>query len=181
VTDITADCSSVSLNRPVERREDMRSLIVYDSWYGNTQQVADAIATGLGNAVRTIRVGDIELGRYLQDLDLLVVGSPTHGGVTTPVMQDFMKSLTHEEVKGVPVAAFDTRIKGRWLKVIGFASRRIAKQLQQSRGVLMLPPEGFYVEGKKGPLVKGELERATEWGRTVAKKVEETVTHSARS
>lgn len=35
--------------------------------------------------------------------------------------------------------------------------------LKSKGGALLLPGEGFYVQGMKGPLVEGELERAEQW------------------
>ena len=57
----------------------MRALIVYESMYGNTHLVADAIAEGL----RARRRGRRRAGRgatraRVADVDLLVVGGPTH-------------------------------------------------------------------------------------------------------
>jgi len=35
---------------------------------------------------------------------------------------------------------------------------------------LVTSPEGFYVEGVKGPLVEGELERVEAWAREIVDK-----------
>ncbi|KKR94701.1 MAG: Flavodoxin, partial [Candidatus Roizmanbacteria bacterium GW2011_GWA1_41_13] len=76
------------------------------------------------------------------------------------------------------ISAFDTRFAkdehGFGLKVlmntIGFAAEKIAKSLQNKGGTLVVPAEGFIVTGREGPLKKGELERAAEWAREIAKK-----------
>jgi flavodoxin len=57
----------------------MKALIVYDSLYGNTEQIAKAIGGGMGGEVKVVRVGEAnpaELGSY----DLLIVGSATQVG-----------------------------------------------------------------------------------------------------
>ncbi len=54
------------------------------------------------------------------------------------------------------------------VKTGGYAATRIANRLTKSGGRLVMPPEGFFVEGTEGPLKKGELERATDWARHVA-------------
>jgi len=143
---------------------------VYDSWYGNTRFIAEAIADGLEGDVQVIKSND-DPYKYLSDCELLVVGSPTHGGVVTPNMHEFLDSLNGDDLEGIAVAVFDTRMTQRWLKVIGFAAPRIAKQLQQKCGTLIMPPEGFYVTGKEGPLKDNELARAINWGAHVAQKV----------
>jgi flavodoxin len=148
----------------------MRSLIVYDSWYGNTERIAEAIARGIGDESLVVKV-DADPKRYLRGDQLLLVGSPTHGGVATPEMHEFLNTLGPEELRGARFATFDTRINGRWLRVVGFASDRIAKQLSAKGGSLVIHPEGFYVHGKEGPLLDGEIERAEQWAVQLANQV----------
>lgn len=150
----------------------MKSLIVYDSWFGNTQKIAEAMADGLDGDVQVV-CADCDPSRHLSDCELLIVGSPTHGGVATPAMQEFLDSINNDDLEGIAVAAFDTRVTFRWLKVIGFASKRIAKQLQEKGGSLIVPPQGFYVSGKKGPLRDGELLRARRWAASVSRQIQE--------
>jgi len=56
----------------------MRSLVVYESWFGNTRRLAERIAAALGEE------GDVEVVSVddplppLDDLDLVVLGAPTH-------------------------------------------------------------------------------------------------------
>lgn len=66
---------------------------------------------------------------------------------------------------GVKVATFDTRLTSRLVRVFGFAADKIAVAVENRDGVLAAAPEGFFVAGKKGPLVAGELERASAWAR----------------
>jgi len=152
----------------------MKSLVLYDSWYRNTEKIAEAIADGIGSDVHVIKVSDDPLP-LLADCELFVVGSPTHGGVATPDLQELLASINADDLEGIAVAAFDTRVTMKWLKVIGFAAKRIAKQLQSKDGTLIILPEGFYVHGKKGPLIDGELDRARAWGAKVARQVREGV------
>lgn len=149
----------------------MRSLIVYDTWFENTRQIAEAIAEGLDSDVQVIRC-DADPTLFIPECELVIVGSPTHGGVVTPDMQSFLDYLEPEELDGIAVTAFDTRATYKWLRFIGFASGRIAKQLQRKGGTLVMPPEGFYVRGKEGPLLKGELARAQKWGEKIAQEVQ---------
>lgn len=111
----------------------MKSLIVYDSWFDNTRRIAEALASGINSDVHIIRVDD-DPNRFLDGCELLIVGSPTHGGVSTPAIQEFLESIKVGDLEGIAVAAFDTRAPQKWLKVIGFAAPRIAKQLQHKGG-----------------------------------------------
>ena len=146
----------------------MKALIIYDSVFGNTEQIAQAIGNALGSPkdVETLRVGNVKT-EQIKELDLLIVGSPTHAGRPTPAIQDFLKNVSEPDVRGVDVAAFDTRISTRIVGIFGYASGRIADSLKKNGGTLIAPPEGFFVKGKEGPLKEGELNRATGWAKTI--------------
>ena len=157
----------------------MKALVIYDSVFGNTEQVAQAIggALGTGEEVTTIRVGGVTTGQ-LTGLDLLIVGSPTRGFKPTEGIQTFLKSISSGSLKGMKVAAFDTRmtlqdinspVLNFIVRFIGFryAASPIAAALQKKGGDLVTPPDGFYVEKSEGPLKEGELERAVEWARKI--------------
>jgi len=150
----------------------MKTLIIYDSTYGNTEKIARAIAGAMlpTDAVTMLRVGEAnptELGA----LDLLIVGSPTEGGRPTPAIQDFIGKIPANALKNIGVTAFDTRFAAQaqgmglrlLMRVLGDAAARIAHSLQDKGGYLATPPAGFIVEGKEGPLKAGELERAAAW------------------
>ena len=143
----------------------MKALVVYDSTYGNTEKIAQAI----GNAIdaQVLRVGQVNLSD-LEGFDVLIVGSPTHGGRPTPELQALLGVLG-PALKGVGVAAFDTRHVSKWTILFGYAAARIARSLKRNGGTLLVPPEGFFVLGTQGPLKEGELERAADWAREVAK------------
>ncbi|MFC1998665.1 flavodoxin family protein [Chloroflexota bacterium] len=108
----------------------MKTLVVYDSPYGNTAEVAKAISEAIGDEAKALPVGDVSASD-LQSLDLLVAGAPTHGGRPSPPMREFPKKLPKAAVEGISVAAFDTRIKIKWLKIIGYAAGKIAKNLKK--------------------------------------------------
>jgi flavodoxin len=153
----------------------MRYLVVYDTSYGNTAKVAEAIRTGLGagaqaNEVETLHPED------LSGLDLLVVGSPTQGGRPTQSMADWLGRLPSAP-QGASVTVFDTRLASEdvglglrlLMNVIGYAASRIAKALVAKGYILVGDPKGFIVTGKEGPLAAGELDRARNWGADLAR------------
>lgn len=152
----------------------MKALVVYDTFFGNTEQIARTIAEALGaEAVKA----DSVTSEQLAGLDLLVVGSPTRAFSASPHTKAFLKSLAPGALNGVKVTAFDTRItiedsKSGFLtimmKLFGWAAKGIAKRLTGKGGVLAAEPEGFAVLDSEGPLKAGELERAAEWGRRLA-------------
>jgi flavodoxin len=145
----------------------MQSVVIYDSEYGNTQALAEAIAAELEIAgtvqIQNARTGTVALP---SDLGLLVVGGPTQAHGVTPPLRTQLDSLTSHRLQGVAAATFDTRARGpRFLT--GAASRGIASRLEHKGANLVLEPESFLVDGKEGPLVEGELERARAWARSV--------------
>jgi hypothetical protein len=54
---------------------------------------------------------------------------------------------------------------GEAIGPFGYAAPRIAQSLERSGGHLLAPPAGFVVEGIKGPIREGELERAAAWAK----------------
>jgi len=154
-------------------------MVVYDSVFGNTERIAQEIGHGLGSQedVLTLRADNVSL-EQLQGLDILVVGSPTRRFRPTAATVRLLKSIPADGLRGVKVAAFDTRIpaddiaKSRILsflvRLFGYAAEPIADRLRKKGGELVVSPEGFFVQGTEGPLREGERERAADWARRIA-------------
>jgi len=146
----------------------MKALIVYDSVYGNTEKIAKAIGGAINGGARLLRASEVDHSE-LESINLLIVGSPTQGGRPTPAIQDFFQRVSESAIKGINVAAFDTRMSTRWVGIFGYAAGKIAGNLKGKGGSLVVPPEGFFVKGSKGPLKEGELERAASWAKSLLK------------
>ncbi len=138
----------------------MEILIVYDSRYGHTEKIAQAIGEAIGGQV--FKVGDVD-PNDLEGLDLLIVGSPTHGGFPTEGINGLLKAPS--ALEGLQAAVFDTRTKRT---IFGYAAPKMARNAEKNGANLIAPPEGFYVLGMRGPLKDGELERAAAWARDIA-------------
>ena len=155
----------------------MKALIIYDSVYGNTEKIARAIAGAMtpSDEVKVLQVGEANPSE-LESIDLLIVGSPTHGGRPTPAIQEFLSKIPANALRNIRVTSFDTRISAKdrgvgvriLLGVVGYAAGRIADSLKGKGGYLAAPPEGLNVEGKEGPLKDGELERSAGWAKEIA-------------
>ena len=143
----------------------MKALIVYDSIYGNTEKIARAIGGAIIGEVKVLRVDEVNPSE-LESIDLLIVGSPTQGGRPTPAIQGFLDRVSGP-IRGINVAAFDTRLSTRWVGIFGYAVGKIADNLKGKGGILVASPEGFFVKGTKGPLKEGELERAASWTKII--------------
>jgi hypothetical protein len=165
----------------------MRSLVVYESWFGNTRRIAEEIAAALAHEGEADLVTVDEALPPLEDVDLLVVGAPTHihGLSSKRSREGALTQGAHGEpgigargwIEALPdgaggprAAAFDTRAHMSAL-LVGSAARGIARRLRDHGYRLAIEPKSFFVKGTPGPLEEGELERASEWGRTLANEV----------
>lgn len=142
----------------------MKTLVIYDSVHGNTGLIAQAIGEAIPGDVQVLRPAQVDASQ-MEALDLLVVGAPTHGGRPTDPIQDWLGGIQSPELEGVNVAAFDTRLTVKWVRIFGYAAPRIAANLEEKGGTLTGPPGDFFVNSTKGPLIDGEVERAAEWAR----------------
>lgn len=173
----------------------MRVVIGYESMYGNTHRIADAIGSGF-EATDDVVVAHINaLRAEVARADILVVGAPTHAhGLPRPNSRDAAvqgaNSATNrhdldpaaKEDTGLRewlagptgalpryVAAFDTRFPAPgWL--VGHPARRMSRTLARNGAVVVARPESFFVD-KSEHLRSGELERAREWGRQLRARV----------
>jgi flavodoxin len=153
----------------------MKTLVVYDSKFGNTEAVARVIAETV-NCPQVRHAVAVEPDD-LRGLDLLVVGSPTQGGRPTKAIQNLLNEITAQTLNHTRIAAFDTRIPahgfflGALMGLIGYAAPKIDARLRARGGTRAAEPEGFLVTGTEGPLQDGELARAAEWAGGLALEV----------
>jgi len=165
----------------------MKALVVYESLFGNTEQVARAISKGLSAH------GDVELvevtkapPELTEPVDLIVVGGPTHAFSMTraSTREDAFKQGASHGSKAVGVrewlqelhrgkhselvATFDTKVdKVRDLP--GSAARGAANAARKLGYRTAVKPMSFFVQGVSGPLLAGELDRAQAWGERLGR------------
>jgi hypothetical protein len=164
----------------------MHALVVYESMFGNTQAVAQAVAEGLGDrvTVTTVEVGAAPAA-LPDDVELLVVGGPTHAfGMSRPGtrrsaadqaerplvstrigLREWLDAL-RPAAGDVAAATFDTRINKPRLP--GSAARAAQKRLRRLGFALAAPAQSFRVADTAGPLLPGEADRALRWGKRLA-------------
>ena len=169
----------------------MRAVVIYESMYGNTRAVAEAIGDGLrangdGTEVTVLPVGRAA-PETLDGAELLVVGGPTHvHGMTRPRSREAAAEAARKpgttlvleqgaEGPGVRewlkslghlnvfAAGFDTRMHGP-PALTGRASKGISRELEGLGGHLVVNPESFLVT-RENTLDPGEDERARRWGQ----------------
>ena len=136
-------------------------IVLYDSGFGNTKQIAQAIADGVGDSASLLHVSEFTTG-HLNNVSAIIAGSPINGFMPTEKMQTALKLIPAGGLKGVKAASFDTRMHV-WIH--GDAAKKISKRLAAAGAEIISEPMFFYVTGKEGPLAEGEIERAKAWGR----------------
>ena len=169
----------------------MLTLIVYESYFGCTQAIAEALATVFRSA-GDITVAGVETARHhpVQRYDLVVVGGPTQarglsrtdtrrGAVSRAArhhrqlrvdprisigLREWLDGLGLCE--GRAAAAFDTRLDAPAL-LTGQASRELAAELRHHGFRLVTEPVSFLVD-PSDELLPGEAERATDWARELS-------------
>ena len=152
----------------------MKVLVVFDSYFGNTEEIGKAIAKPISNA-ETKRTKDISHSD-LPGYELIIFGSPTRGFRPTEDILKLVKSIPKKGLAGIKVAVFDTRIDletinsnflRKFVDMGGYAAPTLKKMLCRKGAESIIEPEGFYVMDTEGPLKDKELERAENWGSKV--------------
>ena len=153
----------------------MKILIIYDSLFGNTQKIAEAIEAkfSLVHESKVFKVGSVS-PNILKEADALIIGSPTHGGRPTDPIKKLIHSFSKDMIVNRKVATFDTSFPtknmgffiNKIVKFFGNASYRLSNELSK-KGANVIDSKIFYVLGKEGPLQEGEIEKAQLWVETL--------------
>ncbi len=161
----------------------MQAIVVYESHWGNTAAVAQAIAEGIGPAARALSTAEAT-GAAIAGADLIVAGAPLLGfslptdsmiknleqgaprdptppDLSHPSMRAWMEKLPRGAGR---VAGFETAL---WWSP-GSAAKAIQRRLEELGYRPASPPQRFKITGKYGPMAAGELERAKAWGAELA-------------
>lgn len=178
----------------------MRVAVVYESLFGNTRAVAEAVAEGMQerDPAATVTVTAAARADDVAGADLLVVGAPTHFfRLPTPRSRgmwlrprDVESGRTRTGAAVEPDAA-TAGIRG-WLDALpcrpgaglaatfdtrlhrpltGSAGRRLAHALRRHGFRVVAHPESFTVSGMEGPLRPDELGHARAWGAALLDRV----------
>jgi flavodoxin len=163
----------------------MRAVVVYESMFGNTEQIARAVAAGIGETV------DVQLTEVADatdpgpDVALIVAGGPTHAfsmsrentradAISKGAPKGERESGLREWMAALPsgqhaekMATFDTKIKSM-RHLPGSAAKSAAKVARRHGYESVARAESFYVDDVDGPLLDGEIDRARAWGRQLA-------------
>lgn len=155
----------------------MKTVIIYDSYFGNTEKIANEIGKTISNSheVEIHKVSNISYS-VLDGADLLIIGSPTRAFNPTKPISSFIKGIPSNKLQGIKATVFDTRmdvniVKSKvlnfFVKLFGYAAETMEKTLKNKGVQITAKSEWFYVLESEGPLKDGELEKASEWGKSI--------------
>lgn len=154
----------------------MKGFVAFDSVYGNTGKVAQAIAEELRAQGHEAEV--IDLGRKvprLKEGDFVFVGSPTRMGRMTGRAKKFVKRLDRDHFSSRPVVPFDTMLKlpaepearVKALKWTEHGAAIMIKELAEQRGLKVYDRVlRVDVTGLRGPLAPEGLDEAKAFTRS---------------
>ncbi|HEX9763504.1 MAG TPA: hypothetical protein VGA97_10435 [Acidimicrobiia bacterium] len=156
--------------------------MVYESLFGNTARIAQAVADGMKKHL-DVELHSVAEGLRPERADLLVMGGPTHafsmsrattredavnqGAKADPTigLREWLDDLP--EGNDTPFAAFDTRVD--MVRRLPGSAAKAAAKVARKRGYRPITrPESFYVLDVSGPLLDGEVRRAQVWGTQLA-------------
>lgn len=144
---------------------------MYHSLYGNTEKIANALASGLqsgGCTTETTKVDSIDLGS-LNEIDLLCVGTPVHAFNISKPVKEFLEGIKNQGIlRGKKAFAFDTKMKSRFA---GTAGGKIEKKLKQLGLEIVKPAKSAVVKGREGPLEEGAEETFRQIGAELARMI----------
>ncbi len=152
----------------------MKTVVVYDSTYGNTEILARSIGRVLQAHLTALVIPVAVADRLdVQAGDVLIVGCPTQIHSATPALRAWLKGFERGTLQGVRAAAFDTRYrKAEWLT--GMAAHKIERGLRRAGATMLAPAESFFVTPAKPPMLEeGEMDRVMTWAEGLAKRIEQ--------
>lgn len=155
----------------------MNILIVAESYFGNTRLLADSMAHTLqahGHTATIVEVNDAPT-TIPEDVDVLIVGGPTHNpGMTSPTSRarasggkdpdriGIREWLTRLNIPGEPaIAAYDTVTSTSWIN--GSAAKQMTKTLASHAKGKRMAIKSFVVRSKEGPLDPAQIVEAQSW------------------
>ena len=146
----------------------MNSLVVYDSYFGNTEKVAQTIyetltSSGSSKLIHVSEASDLDI----EDFDLIVVGSPTRYYKPTKPIVQFVREIKSYDIR---IGLFDTRMdaEGHWIlgpaeRMLGFAVDTMDSIVSMGQAQMDVEPLGVYVKSTEGPIAKKSFKDIEAW------------------
>lgn len=151
----------------------LKIIVIYESKYGNTRQIAEEIIAGINKSGATdIILNDVKQVNFddVITADAILIGSPNHMGRATKSIRRFIDELSKINLKSVPIAVFDTCFNQECEKTMKKMEKQIKENVLSLK--LITPGLSIKVEGIKGPIMEEELPKCHEFGIRFRKMIE---------
>jgi len=147
-------------------------MVAYESKYGNTRLVAEAIIEGM-KEVEEIEIVLSEIKEVdpnkVPDYDAILIGSPNHWGGPTRGVRKFIDKLSKLNLDGKLFAVFDTYLGKDFEKAVKKMEKRINEKVPGMKKIA--PGLSIRVQGMKGPILDEELPKCKEFGSKIANQI----------
>lgn len=139
----------------------MKALVVYEGDRGSTARIARVIAEELKRIGKEAEIHEVDQfePKMLEDVDLVLIGSPTHHHTATPRTRDLADIIGELCSMNVVAAAFDTEVDG----VMHGSAAEVLDRHLRTCGLTTAQPGRFRLMHARGPLAEGEIEHAVDW------------------
>ena len=150
----------------------MKVIVAYESKYGNTRLVAEAIIEGMKEVeeIETVlsELKEADLNK-VPDYDAILIGSPNHWGGPTRGVRKFIDKLSKLNLEGKLFAVFDTCLGKDFEKAVKKMEKRINEKVPGMKQIA--PGLSIRVQGMKGPILEEELPKCREFGSKIATQI----------
>ena len=147
-------------------------IVAYESKYGNTKLVAEAIIEGMreSEGIETVlkELKEVDLDQ-ISDYDVILIGSPNHWGGPTRGAKKFIDKLGKIPLEGKLFAVFDTCLGNDFEKAVKKMEKRINEKVPGLEQIA--PGLSIRVEGMKGPILEADLPKCKEFGNKIATQI----------
>ncbi|MFX1500581.1 MAG: flavodoxin domain-containing protein [Promethearchaeota archaeon] len=147
-----------------------KTVILYDSVYGNTKKVAMSLSRGLeagGLHVDSSSIQDFDIIE-LKNYDIIGIGGPTHFHGASKKMKLFLNRIKDIKMEDKYGFAFET--KGDF-RIAGSAAKRITRYLKKMKMKIINPAITGIVLDKEGPLQETTSDIMEQIGLNISDKV----------
>ncbi len=150
----------------------MRTLVLYDSWFGNTKIAAETIAEGIREGEDeevSVRHANTIPYAEIPEYDIVLIGTPNHiGGPTRATKRQIerLSQLDDRDLEGISIGFFDTCFRNQ----VGLATGKMVLRTHRiiPKAGLISPQLSVVVRGVRGPIDEGALVRCREFGERIA-------------
>jgi flavorubredoxin len=147
-------------------------MVAYESKYGNTRLVAEAIIEGM-KEVEEIEIvlselKEVDLNK-VPDYDAILIGSPNHWGGPTRGVRKFIDKLSKLNLERKLFAVFDTYLGRDFEKAVKKMEKRINEKASGMKKIA--PGLSIRVQGMKGSILDEELPKCKEFGSKIATQI----------